>query len=77
VIQALAEVYKHDATCRHDQLSPAQRLSFHQEHGQPIMEGIQRWMNEQFASPPTSALAKQAPFVAPPALAETPRAYKA
>ena len=29
VIEALAEVYKHDAQCRQDQLSPEQRLSFH------------------------------------------------
>ena len=48
VIEALAEVYKHDATCRQDRLSAEQRLSFHQEHSQPIMEGLQRWMNEQF-----------------------------
>ena len=38
VIEALAEVYKHDATCRHDQLSHEQRMSFHQEHSQPIMD---------------------------------------
>jgi len=48
VIEALAEVYKHDATCRKDALSAPQRLSFHQEHSQPIMEELQRWMNEQF-----------------------------
>ncbi|HYN63344.1 MAG TPA: transposase, partial [Candidatus Limnocylindrales bacterium] len=48
VIEALAKVYEHDAKCRHDQLSPEQRLSFHQEHSQPIMDGVQRWMNEQF-----------------------------
>ena len=29
VIEALAEVCKHDAQCRQDQLSPEQRLSFH------------------------------------------------
>ena len=48
VIEALAEVYKHDATCRKDALSDEQRLSFHHEHSQPIMDGLQRWMNEQF-----------------------------
>jgi transposase len=48
VIEALAEVYKHDAQCRQDQLSPEQRLSFHQQHSQPVMDGLQRWMNEQF-----------------------------
>ena len=40
VIEALAEVYKHDAQCRKDQLSPEQRLSFHQQHSQPIMEDL-------------------------------------
>jgi len=61
VIEALAEVYKHDATCRQDQLSPEQRLSFHQEHSKPIMEGLQRWMNEQFEQrqvEPNSGLGK-------------------
>jgi transposase len=48
VIEALAEVYKNDAQCRQDQLSPEQRLSFHQEHSQPVMEDLARWMNEQF-----------------------------
>lgn len=61
VIEALAEVYKHDATCRQDQLSPQQRLSFHQEHSQPIMDGLQRWMTEQFEQrlvEPNSGLGK-------------------
>jgi transposase len=48
VIEALAEVYKHDATCREDALSAPQRLSFHQEHSKPIMDELERWMNEQF-----------------------------
>ena len=47
VIEALAEVYKHDATCRQDKLSPQQRLSYHQQHSQPIMDELERWMNEQ------------------------------
>jgi len=48
VIEALAEVYKHDATCRTQGLSAQQRLSFHQEHSQPVMDDLQGWMNEQF-----------------------------
>lgn len=48
VIEALAEVYKHDATCRTDRLSAGQRLSFHQEHSKPVTDELQRWMNEQF-----------------------------
>lgn len=48
VIEALAKVYEHDAKCRQEQLSAEQRLSFHQEHSQPVMEELERWMNEQF-----------------------------
>ncbi|HYN61196.1 MAG TPA: IS66 family transposase, partial [Rubrivivax sp.] len=48
VIEALAEVYKHDATCRTDGLSAEQRLSFHQQHSQPVMDELARWMAEQF-----------------------------
>lgn len=48
VIEALAEVYKHDATCRAHALSAQQRLSFHQQHSKPVMNDLQVWMNEQF-----------------------------
>jgi transposase len=48
VIEALAEVYKHDATCREEALSDAQRLSFHQQHSKSLMDGLERWMAEQF-----------------------------
>jgi hypothetical protein len=48
VIEALAEVYKHDATCREKAYSPEQRLSFHQLHSQPIMTALLAWMAEQF-----------------------------
>lgn len=61
VIEALAEVYKNDAQCRQYQLSPEQRLSFHQAHSKPIMEDLQRWMNEQFEQrlvEPNSGLGK-------------------
>ena len=61
VIEALAEVYKHDATCRQDALPDEQRLLFHQEHSQPIMDDLARWMNEQFEQrrvEPNSGLGK-------------------
>jgi transposase len=61
VIEALAKVYQHDAKCRQEQLSPEQRLSFHQEHTQPVIEELQRWMNEQFEQrlvEPNSGLGK-------------------
>jgi len=61
VVEALAEVYKHDATCRKDALSAEQRLSFHQEHSQPVMDDLARWMNAQFEQrlvEPNSGLGK-------------------
>jgi len=48
VIEVLAKVYAHDAACRKDHLSPEQRLAFHRAHSQPIMDGLNRWMTEQF-----------------------------
>ena len=48
VIDALAEVYKHDATCRTDGLSAGQRLSYHQQHSKPVMDELALWMNKQF-----------------------------
>ena len=61
VIEALAEVCKNDAQCRQDQRSSEQRLSLHQAHSKPIMEDLQRWMNEQFEQrhvEPNSGLGK-------------------
>ena len=48
VIEIIAEVYKHDASCRTDKLSPEQRLAFHKAHSAPLMTQLERWMNEQF-----------------------------
>ena len=47
VIEALAEVYKHDAQCREQAYSPEQRLSFHQQHSQPVMEDLHTWITGQ------------------------------
>lgn len=61
VIEDLAEVYKHDAQCRQQQLSPEQRLSVHQEHSKPILDDLHRWMTEQFEQrlvEPNSGLGK-------------------
>lgn len=48
VIEVLAKVYKHDATSRDEALSPEQRLAFHQEHSQPLMQALHDWMTRQF-----------------------------
>jgi len=47
VVQALAEVYQHDAQCREQAYSPEQRLSFHQQHSQPVMEDLHTWITGQ------------------------------
>lgn len=48
VIEDLAQVYEHDANCRDKSLSASQRLAFHQQHSQPVMDELHRWMTEQF-----------------------------
>jgi transposase len=61
VIEDLAEVYKHDAQCRQQQLSPEQRLSVHQAHSKPILDDLHHWMTEQFEQrlvEPNSGLGK-------------------
>ena len=50
VIEVLAEVYQHDAHCREQNLSGAQRLAYHQEHSAPRMAALNNWMVEQLAS---------------------------
>ena len=47
VVQALAEVYKHDAQCRKQAYSPEQRLLFHQQHSQPVIEDLHTWITGQ------------------------------
>jgi len=61
VIEDLGNVYKHDAQCRDEALSAEQRLVFHQERSKPIMEGLHRWITEQFEQrlvEPNSGLGK-------------------
>jgi hypothetical protein len=48
VIEDLAKVYEHDATCRQQALSPTLRLALHQQHSKPLMDGLHGWMTEQF-----------------------------
>jgi hypothetical protein len=48
VIESLREVYRFDAMTKEQKLSDAARLAFHQEQSRPVMEGLHRWMNQQF-----------------------------
>ena len=48
VIEVLAKVYAEDAHCRGEKMSPEQRLAHHQATSGPPMQGLHKWMNEQF-----------------------------
>jgi len=47
VLETLAEVYKNDAAAREQGMSPDERLRFHQAHSRPVMDGLQKWLNQQ------------------------------
>lgn len=47
VLETLAQVYRHDALCREQKLTPEQRLAFHQSHSRPLMEALKSWLTEQ------------------------------
>ncbi len=47
VLESLGQVFKNDAETKELNLSPQQRLRFHQEQSQPVMETLHGWMKEQ------------------------------
>jgi transposase len=49
VIEVLAQVYRQDAHCREQKMSPEQRLLHHQRASVPPMQGLHQWMSEQLA----------------------------
>jgi hypothetical protein len=49
VLLTLREVYRHDAHCREQGLSPPERLAWHQEHSGPSMQELRAWMAAQLA----------------------------
>ena len=61
VLETLGGVYHHDAQAREQELSPEQRLRFHQEHSGPLMKDLHEWMEAQLAehkTEPNSGLGK-------------------
>jgi transposase len=61
VLETLGGVYHYDAMAREQKLGPDDRLRFHQEHSGPLMKGLHKWMEEQFAehrTEPNSGLGK-------------------
>jgi len=47
VIDAIAEVYRHEARCEEHALNPTQRLAYHQAQSRPVMEDLKAWMEQQ------------------------------
>jgi transposase len=47
VIETLADVYKNDQVTKDQQLSAEDRLVYHQIHSKPLMQGLQRWLDNQ------------------------------
>src|SRR5712691_9017360 len=61
VLETLGGVYHHDAQAREQELSPEERLHFHQEHSGPLMKGLHEWMEAQLAehkTEPNSGMGK-------------------
>ena len=61
VLETLRGVYHHDAQAREQELSPEDRLRFHQEHSGPLMKELHEWMETQLAehkTEPNSGLGK-------------------
>jgi hypothetical protein len=61
VLETLGGVYHYDALAREQELSPEQRLRFHQEHSGPSMTELHDWMETQLAehkTEPNSGLGK-------------------
>jgi hypothetical protein len=48
VIETLAQVYKNDEVAKDLNMSPAERLAFHQTESGPLMEQLKIWFNDQF-----------------------------
>jgi hypothetical protein len=61
VLEMLGGVYHNDALAREQQLSAEDRLRFHQQHSEPLMQELHKWMRAQFDEhkvEPNSALGK-------------------
>jgi hypothetical protein len=61
VLESLGEVYYNDGVAREQELSPADRLRFHQVQSGPLMEHLHAWLEAQLAedkTEPNSGLGK-------------------
>ncbi len=49
VIEAIAQIYPHDAYCLAQAFTPQQRLAYHQEHSREVIDALKAWMEQQLA----------------------------
>jgi transposase len=49
VIESLRDIYRFEAMTKKAKISAVERLAFHQEHSQPVMDQLHIWMQEQLA----------------------------
>ena len=47
MLEALRKVYEHDALAKDRELTPLERLAFHQQLSGPVMADLATWLNEQ------------------------------
>ena len=48
VIEAFKQVFEHDEAARLQQLTPTERLAYHQHASGPIMAALKSWLEQQF-----------------------------
>ena len=61
VLETLGGVYANDAVTKEQKMTPEERLEFHRQHSQPLMDQFEQWMVEQFSQhkvEPNSGLGK-------------------
>jgi hypothetical protein len=47
VIETLRDVYRNDAIAKEQAMPPDQRLLFHQEQSEPLMDELEKWLKDQ------------------------------
>jgi hypothetical protein len=66
VLETLGGVYANDAVTKERKMTLEERLKFHGEHSQPLMERLEEWMREQFSAhkvEPNSGLGKSITYM--------------
>lgn len=66
VVDALKQVFDHDAQAREAQMSPEARLAYHRDYSGPIMDDLKRWLDKQLDDrlvEPNSSLGKAVSYM--------------